>query len=78
MSELWGWCAHPSEGEVKLIHIKDGIKLVYQGKELMLPGTVLTVKNVRTYLIPNDKVFETMVTFHETGESEYNIRFFQP
>ena len=65
-----------------MILIKDGVKLVYHGKELMLPGTVLTVKSVRTYAIkPTEQhhdpgVFETMVKFEETGESEYNVRFF--
>jgi hypothetical protein len=58
-----------------MIQVTNGLKLVYHGKELMLPGTVLTVKNVRTYAVePN--VFETMVKFEETGESEYNVRFF--
>jgi len=42
----------------------------------MLPGTILTVKDVRTYIV--DNVFETMVVFEETNGSEYNIRFFQP
>lgn len=57
-----------------MIRVKDGIKLVYQGKDLMLPGTVLTVKEVNIYLL--NGFFETFVSFHETGESEYNIRFF--
>jgi len=59
-----------------LIRVNPGIKLVYHGKELMLPGTILTVKDVRTYIV--DNVFETMVVFEETNGSEYNIRFFQP
>lgn len=59
-----------------MIQVNAGIKLVYHGKELMLPGTVLTVKDVRTYII--GEVFETMVRFEESGESEYNIRFFAP
>lgn len=59
-----------------MIRVRAGVKLVYHGKELMLPGTVLTVKDVRTYIIEN--VFETMVRFEESGNSEYNIRFFQP
>jgi hypothetical protein len=59
-----------------LIQVNAGTKLVYHGKELMLPGTVLTVKGVKTYIV--DNVFETMVLFDETGYSEYNIRFFQP
>lgn len=58
-----------------MIPIEDGVKLVYHGKELMLPGTVLTVKSVRTYAI-EPGVFETMAKFYESGESEYNIRFF--
>lgn len=73
-----------------MIVIEQGVRLVYHGKELMLPGTVLTVKSVRTYAVQpctpidmNDAysgsiagVFETMVMFSETGESEYNVRFF--
>jgi hypothetical protein len=58
-----------------MIVIEQGVKLVYHGKELMLPGTVLTVKSVRTYAVQPD-VFETMAMFNETGESEYNVRFF--
>jgi hypothetical protein len=57
-----------------MIVVREGVKLVYHGKELMLPGTVLTVKDVQTYALEN--VFETMVKFDETGESEYNVRFF--
>lgn len=59
-----------------MIRVTPGIKLVYHGKKLMLPGTVLTVKDVRTYII--GQVFETMVVFEESGASEYNIRFFAP
>ncbi len=58
-----------------MIQVEEGVKLAYHGKELMAPGTVLTVKSVRTYAIDNG-VFETMVKFEETGESEYNVRFF--
>jgi hypothetical protein len=57
-----------------MIRVSPGFKLVYNGKELMLPGTVLTVKDLRTYMV--DGVFETMALFDETGDSEYNIRFF--
>lgn len=57
-----------------MIRVQDGLKLVYHGKELMLPGTVLTVREVRTYMV--DGIFETMALFHETGDSEYNIRSF--
>jgi hypothetical protein len=49
---------------------------MYHGKELMLPGTVLTVRDVRTYIV--DSVFETMIIFEEINGSEYNIRFFEP
>jgi hypothetical protein len=59
-----------------MIEVTAGTKLVYRGKELMLPGRLLTVKAVHTYIV--DEVFETMVLFDETGHSEYNIRFFQP
>jgi len=59
-----------------LILVSTGTKLIYHGKELMLPGKVLTVKAIRTYIV--DSVFETMVIFEETNDSEYNIRFFQP
>jgi hypothetical protein len=59
---------------VAMTLIKPGLKLVYHGKELMLSGTVLTIKEVRTYNV--DGVFETLATFDETGDSEYNIRFF--
>ena len=54
--------------------IKPGLKLTYHGKELMMPGTELTIKEIHTYNV--DGVFETLATFEETGDSEYNIRFF--
>ena len=54
--------------------LQAGMKLTYHGKELMLPGTVLTIKTVETYAV--DRVFDTFVTFEETGESKYNVRFF--
>lgn len=54
--------------------VTPGTKLLYPGKELMLPGTELTVKDIKTYIV--DGVFETMATFEETGDSQYNIRFF--
>jgi hypothetical protein len=58
-----------------MILVETGLKLEYLGKELMLPGTILTIKNVRTYFV-DPGVFETMAMFEETGVSEYNIRFF--
>lgn len=57
-----------------MIQVRPGFKLVYHGKELMLPGTRLTVKELKVYMV--EGVFETMVLFEETKESEYNIRFF--
>lgn len=54
--------------------LEPGMKLTYHGKELMLPGTVLTIKTIETYAV--DGVFDTFATFEETKDSKYNIRFF--